>query len=290
MTDKKAVLDVLEGSDQHWVGDGFRVRSLFSVQDAGERHSPFLLLDYAAPAEFPPTEKSRGVGPHPHRGFETVTIVYQGGVEHRDSVGNHGTIGPGDVQWMTAASGILHEEKHERAWAKQGGVMQMAQLWVNLPRKSKKHSPRYQTLMRAQIPVVALPNGAGTLRVIAGDFNGTRGAAETFTQINVFDVRLQAGKTASFDVPAEHNTTVVVLEGEVAVDDARTVGGGEVVLYAMRGERIELAARSDALVLVLSGEPIREPVVSYGPFVMNTDQEILQAVEDFNAGKMGRLV
>ncbi len=289
MNATKHVLEIFKGSAPHWVGDGFPVRSLFSMEEAPERHSPFLLLDYATPREFAPTDTPRGVGSHPHRGFETVTIVYQGGVEHRDSVGNHGVIGPGDVQWMTAASGILHEEKHERAWAKRGGVMQMAQLWVNLPRAHKLSAPRYQTLTRAQIPVVELADHAGSVRVIAGEFGAVRGAAETFSPINVLDVRVSAHKRASFDIPATHNTTLVVLEGEVALDGSRNARAGDVVVFASEGTRIDVRAKEDALLLLLSGEPLNEPVVNYGPFVMNTEREIVQAIEDFRSGKMGVL-
>jgi redox-sensitive bicupin YhaK (pirin superfamily) len=289
MSTVKKVSEIIPGGPPHWVGDGFPVRSLFSMQDYAERLSPFLLLDYAPPTEFPPSDAPRGVDSHPHKGFETVTIVYQGALEHRDSTGSHGTIGPGDVQWMTAASGILHEEKHERNWSRQGGILQMVQLWVNLPARFKSSPPGYQTLLRDQIPAVALPDNAGSVRVIAGEFNGTKGAARTFTPVHVYDMRLGAGRETSFDLTDGFNTAIVVLDGEATFNGSNPAEGVSVAMFDGSGERIEVAAGRDATLLVLSGQPINEPIAAYGPFVMNTREEIMQAADEFRAGKMGRL-
>ena len=273
----------------HWVGDGFPVRSLFSHQTHGQQISPFLLLDYAGPARFEPTPQRRGVGEHPHRGFETVTIVYEGEVEHRDSTGAGGTIGPGDVQWMTAASGILHEEYHSPTFAAKGGYFEMVQLWVNLPAKNKKAPPGYQTLLDKDIPTVNLPNGAGTVRVIAGDYDGHKGPARTFTPIDVWDVRLKARRNATFTPPEGHAPIVVVLAGEVEVNGTETAREAEVVLFDRNGGAVTIEASTDTKMLILSGAPINEPVVAQGPFVMNTVGEIKQAMLDFQSGKFGAM-
>ena len=273
----------------HWVGDGFPVRSLFSHQTHGQQISPFLLLDYAGPARFEPTTHRRGVGEHPHRGFETVTIVYEGEVEHRDSTGAGGTIGPGDVQWMTAASGILHEEYHSPAFAAKGSNFEMVQLWVNLPAKDKKPPPGYQTLLDKDIPTVSLPDSAGTVRVIAGDYDGRKGPARTFTPIDVWDIRLKARRGAAFTPPEGHTLIVVVLAGEVEVNGTETAREAEVVLFDRNGGAVTLQATTDAKVLILSGAPINEPVVAQGPFVMNTVGEIKQAMLDFQSGKFGTM-
>ena len=247
--------------------------------------SPFLLLDYAAPEAFAPSDQPRGVGRHPHRGFETVTIAYQGGVEHRDSAGNEGTIGPGDVQWMTAASGIVHEEWHEREFTRRGGTMEMAQLWVNLPAKHKMAAPAYQDIRSAQIPVVDV--GAGSsVRVIAGEFRGAKGPARTFTPINVWDARLKAGGRVELDLPDGHTTLLAVLRGKVSINGDESAGPAELAILERAGARVVLEAAQDATVLVLNGEPIDEPVVGYGPFVMNTHEEIHQAVRDFQSGRL----
>ncbi|MFO1017212.1 MAG: pirin family protein [Hyphomonadaceae bacterium] len=271
----------------HWVGDGFPVRSMFSPQTHGAFLSPFILLDYAPPTEFAPAPQKRGVGVHPHRGFETVTIVYSGEVDHRDSTGNGGHIGPGDVQWMTAASGILHEEFHSAAFTKNGGTMEMVQLWVNLPAKDKMSPPGYQTLMDGEIPPVELADGAGRLRVIAGEYAGARGPAKTFTPINIWDVRLKAGAKTTFTLPEGHTLGVLVQSGAVKLNDGEVGRAAQFAIFEREGGAIELEAESDAKVLVLSGEPIDEPVAWYGPFVMNTEAEIRQAITDFNAGKFG---
>jgi len=285
----KKVLGVYTSTDRHWVGDGFPVRTLFSYHGFGRHTSPFLLLDYAGPAQFAPAARPRGVGEHPHRGFETVTIVYAGEVEHRDSTGAGGRIGPGDVQWMTAGAGILHEEFHSREFTRAGGAFEMVQLWVNLPAKDKMTPPRYQTLPDADIPAVKLPEGAGTVRVIAGEFAGKRGPARTFTPIEVWDVRLAAGRRAEFALPAGHTLALVVLRGTVLVNDAQVAREAQLVLLERDGSEVALEANGDATVLLLAGEPIDEPIVGYGPFVMNSEAEIVQAIEDLNGGRFGAL-
>ena len=285
----RKVLGVFSGPRQHWVGDGFPVRSLFSHASHGDHVSPFLLLDYAGPADFTPVEQPRGVGVHPHRGFETVTIVYQGEVEHRDSTGYGGLIGPGDVQWMTAASGILHEEFHSRAFTKKGGTLEMVQLWVNLPAKAKNADPGYQTLLDADIPVVDLPDGAGKLRVIAGGFDGRKGRAKTFTPIDIYDVKLNRNGVATFKPAEGHTVAVVVLKGTVLVNGSEIAREAQFALLDRNGGEMTIEANGEASVLILSGEPIDEPVVMRGPFVMNTEGEIRQAMIDFQSGRFGTL-
>lgn len=278
------------GNDRgHWVGDGFPVRSLFSYNELGKHVSPFLLLDYAGPHNFDPTDQRRGVGQHPHRGFETVTIVYDGEVEHRDSTGKGGVIGPGDVQWMTAGGGILHEEFHSGAFAKTGGPFRMVQLWVNLPAKDKMTTPGYQGILNAEIPTVALKDGAGTARIIAGDLDGSKGPARTFTPINVWDVRLNRDAETVLDLPDGHTSILVVLSGRITVNGTESAGTAEALLMSTDGEGVRVHADADTVLLVLSGEPIDEPIVGYGPFVMNSEDEIRQAIGDFNSGRFGRI-
>jgi len=283
---KKRVLDIRTSDATHWVGDGFPVRTLFSYHDSGQELSPFLLLDYGGPRDFPPTSARLGVGPHPHRGFETVTIVYAGEVEHRDSAGGGGEIGPGDVQWMTAGSGLIHEEFHGRAFARRGGPFEMVQLWVNLPAKDKLAPPRYQSLLAAEIPVVPLPDEQGEVRVIAGLFAGKQGPARTFTPIHVWNVRVR--QRARLEVPEGFTTLIVVLKGKLQVNGSATEAGSFARLDP-RGTQIELESAEGATLLVLSGQPIDEPIVGHGPFVMNTAREIQQAIVDYQMGKMGRL-
>jgi redox-sensitive bicupin YhaK (pirin superfamily) len=285
----KAVLGVYPGPKAHWVGDGFPVRSLFSYDQLGRHISPFLLLDYAAPTVFAPAARARGVGEHPHRGFETVTIVYQGEVAHRDSAGNSGVIGPGDVQWMTAAAGILHEEFHSPAFMRRGGALEMAQLWVNLPAKHKMAPPRYQSILSTQIPQVILPDGAGTLRVIAGGYAGQPGPATTFSELNVWDVRLRSGKEITLSLPEDHGAAIAVLRGAITANGSRETSDAELVLLERGGTEVRVAAGADSTILVLSGVPILEPIAGYGPFVMNTRQEIEAAMDDFRLGKFGRM-
>ena len=284
----KLVTKTMRGADPHWVGDGFHVRTYFSYDDA-PAISPFLLLDYAGPARFEPSAQPRGVGPHPHRGFETVTIVYQGEVEHRDSAGHGGRIGPGDVQWMTAASGVVHEEMHSREFTRKGGTLEMVQLWVNLPAKDKMSPPRYQDLLDQQIPKVALPDASGTLRVIAGNFRGTKGPARTFTPIDLWDVSMRATRSVELPLPAGHTAMLLVQSGAVRLDNGKETKAMEMAFLQRDGDSVKVEATTDARLLVLSGEPIREPVVGYGPFVMNTKAEIGTAIEDYESGKMGRL-
>ncbi len=288
---QKRVLGVFPSPQGHWVGDGFPVRSLFSYDKLGQHLSPFLLLDYAGPAQFTPATRPRGVGEHPHRGFETVTIVYSGEVAHRDSTGSGGVIGPGDVQWMTAASGILHQEFHSPQFTRSGGSLEMAQLWVNLPALYKMSEPRYQTIVSGDIPDVALPDESGRLRVIAGQYDGRSGPAATFTELNVWDARLRAGRAHSLQIPEGHTTALAVLKGTLTVNDAKQAGPAElVVLDRAGGEvRVQAGPDADAVFLVLSGVPIDEPIVGYGPFVMNSRREIEAAMEDFRAGKFGRM-
>jgi quercetin 2,3-dioxygenase len=281
----KTVLGRYGNNRGHWVGDGFPVRSLFSYNTLGQHISPFLLLDYAGPHYFEPTTDRLGVGQHPHRGFETVTIVYDGQVEHRDSAGNGGIIGPGDVQWMTAAGGIVHEEYHAPGFAKTGGPFRMVQLWVNLPAKDKMAPGGYQGIVSADIPVVDLPGGAGTARVIAGDLVGAKGPARTFTPINVWDVRLNRDADTTLDLPEGHTAILVVLTGHVTVNGGETAGEAEALLLSREGGDVAVHADGDATLLVLTGEPIDEPIVGHGPFVMNTQEEIRQAIDDFNSGR-----
>lgn len=285
----RKVLGVYSAPQPHWVGDGFPVRSMFSHASHGEHVSPFLLLDYAGPADFPPAEKPRGVDVHPHRGFETVTIVYKGEVEHRDSTGKGGVIGPGDVQWMTAAGGILHKEFHSQAFTRKGGTLEMVQLWVNLPAKDKNNKPGYQMLLDRDIPAIALPNEAGTLRVIAGEFDSQHGPAHTFTPIDVWDVRLNRGGTTSLTLPEGHTVAIAVLKGTVQINGDVIAREAQLVLLDRTGGEIAVEANGDAALLVLAGEPIDEPVVMHGPFVMNTTEEIRQAVVDFQSGRFGEI-
>ncbi|WP_095053055.1 pirin family protein [Pseudomonas sp. Irchel s3b2] len=285
----KNIIGIYTSPRTHWVGDGFPVRTLFSYDNLGKHISPFLLLDHAGPAEFTPTTERRGVGQHPHRGFETVTIVYKGELEHRDSTGSGGKIGPGDVQWMTAASGILHEEFHSEGFAKSGGTLEMVQLWVNLPARDKMAEPGYQTILDGDIPSLPLKNNAGSLRLIAGEFDGHKGPARTFTPIDVWDVRLKAGKLLALDLHEGRNTALVVLRGTVQVNQKELVREGQLALFERNGNQLSLEANNDAVVLLLSGEPIDEPIVGHGPFVMNSEQEIHQAFADFQSGHFGRM-
>jgi redox-sensitive bicupin YhaK (pirin superfamily) len=273
----------------HWVGDGFRVAGYFSaIPDVVRKMDPFLLLDYHPEHSYAPTERPRGVGVHPHRGFETVTLAWQGSVAHHDSAGGGGVIGPGDVQWMTAASGILHKEYHEESFARRGGPFQMAQLWVNLPRAHKMSAPRYQGIKAEQIKQVTLPDEVGSVRIVTGEYQGVKGPAKTFTPINVFDVRLNAQGKVELRFPWQHNAGLLVMKGDVRVNgDKATVH--EFVVFKNVGERVLIEATSETQLLVLSGEPIGEPVVQYGPFVMNSEREIHQAFADFSSGKFGYL-
>ena len=286
----RTVAGVFASTPFHWVGDGFHVSTYFPRPSLpADRVSPFLLMDYGPPQEFAPlSQGQRGVGWHPHRGFETVTVAWEGSVAHRDSAGNSGIIGPGDVQWMTAAAGILHEEYHEREFARRGGRMHMMQLWVNLPKKHKMAPPGYQPLASKDIPVVQLPGGMGTVRVIAGEFSGARGPARTFTPLALLDVHLAARGRLTRTLPEKHNAMAIVTSGTVSTG-GRCASAGELVLFENDGQFADLVAEDQAHVLVLSGEPLGEPVVQYGPFVMNTREEIARAIQDFEAGRFGRI-
>ena len=280
---------VYQPGSQHVVGDGFHVRNLLPSNDLDRELSPFIMLDYAGPTFYPATDTPRGVGEHPHRGFETVTIVYQGLVAHRDSAGNSGVIGPGDVQWMTAASGIVHEELHEKDWAKRGGTLQAIQLWVNLPKASKMSAPGYQTIVNEQIPVVQLDGGAGSLRVIAGSVRGAKGPAKTFTPIELYDLRLRAGHSMPLQIPIGYNVGLFVLSGQASVERSHRLAEANLAVLASSGKPVTITAEEDATILVMAGEGIDEPIARYGPFVMNTKAELIQAVNDYQAGKMGHL-
>jgi redox-sensitive bicupin YhaK (pirin superfamily) len=290
--DMKQAIETVLAPAGHWVGDGFPVRSLFSYSSHPQAMSPFLLLDYAGPARFAPSASRRGVGSHPHRGFETVTIVYSGEVSHRDSTGEGGTIGPGDVQWMTAAAGILHEEFHSARFTAEGGELEMVQLWVNLPARSKMARPGYQAILAAQIPAVKLPGEAGVVRVIAGSFEGHAGPARTSTPMNVWDVRMQAGASARLAAPEGWTCGIVVLRGAMVVGDAAEVAASreaQMTVLSREGEGVIVRALEDSTLLILSGEPIDEPIAGYGPFVMNTQAEIRQAITDFQSGHFGAI-
>jgi quercetin 2,3-dioxygenase len=284
----RSVAGIFRSTPFHWVGDGFHVSSYFPRPSLpAERVSPFVLMDYGPPHQFSPLARGkRGVGWHPHRGFETVTVAWEGSVAHRDSTGMSGIIGPGDVQWMTAGAGILHEEYHEQEFTRRGGRMHMMQLWVNLPKKDKMARPGYQALSAADIPVVTLAGAAGTVRVIAGEHEGARGPAQTFTPVTLLDVTLSQGARPAVTLPEGHNAMAIVTSGRV-ITGGRSAGAGELVLYENDGAGLELVAGEDAHVLVLAGEPLNEPIVQYGPFVMNTREDIRQAMVDFEAGRFG---
>jgi redox-sensitive bicupin YhaK (pirin superfamily) len=254
----------------------------------GEELSPFLMLDYASPAAFPPSAQAKGVGPHPHRGFETVTIVYKGELAHKDSAGNSGTIGPDDVQWMTAGAGILHEEMHSAQFTQQGGMLSMAQLWVNLPASQKMTPPGYQAIEAERIPCIQFENDQGTARLIAGKHTGLSGPAKTHTAMQVWDLQIKKGAVISLPAPNHWTAALAILQGQVKTDKG-LAGDASLITYSQAGSGIELVASQDTHALFLSGEPIREPMVGYGPFVMNTKAEIAQAIDDFNSGQFGRL-
>jgi quercetin 2,3-dioxygenase len=286
----KSVEKVIAPPAPHMVGDGFRMHNFFPG-DNGEmtRMSPFFVVDYGAKVDYPPRDTPRGVGVHPHRGFETVTIAYHGRVAHHDSAGNSGVIGEGDVQWMTAASGILHKEYHDLEYSKKGGPFQMVQLWVNLPAAHKMSTPKYQPITRQQMAEYILPDGKGFVHVIAGNYKGAKGPAFTFTPIEMYNAHLKKGASIDFNLPSNYNTGVLVIEGNTTVNNSQTAAVDHFVLFKNDGGLINFTAHEDSILLVLSGEPILEPIMAYGPFLMNNKQEILQAYDDFNAGKFGYL-
>ena len=290
MNKQRSIEQIIPPPPAHMVGDGFRVHNFFPSSGSMniQRMSPFFLLDYGAKIEFPPSDTPRGVGVHPHRGFETVTIAYKGRVAHHDSAGNAGVIGEGDVQWMTAASGILHKEYHESEWSKLGGEFQMVQLWVNLPAKFKMSKPKYQPIRREEFGQVVLPDGNGIIEIIAGNFNNTNGPATSFTPIEMYNARLKKGAKVHFSLPQNYNTGFVIIEGAVTVNE-KPAATDHFVLFANDGTDIYVEATENAIVLILSGEPIHEAIIPYGPFVMNTKQEIVDAYDDWNSGKFGVL-
>lgn len=287
----KSVEFIASPREPHFVGDGFRVHNFIPSGFRLDMHrmNPFIMLDYNSPYNFPPSDKPKGVGVHPHKGFETVTIAYKGKVAHHDSSGGGGVIGEGDVQWMTAASGVLHKEYHEEEWSKKGGEFQMVQLWVNLPAKDKKSNPKYQAIKNQDIPRYNLSNNAGVIEVIAGKYQDTIGSASTFTPVHLFNAKLKKDGKANFSFPSHYNTALLILEGNIIVNGEEKITTNHFALMANDGENFEIEATDDALVLVLSGEPINEPIAAQGPFVMNTREELIQAFNDFNLGKFGYL-
>ena len=284
----KQVSSILNPPAPHMVGDGFRVHNFFPSGNKLNM-SPFYMLDYNAKIEFSARNEPRGVGVHPHRGFETVTIAYHGAVAHHDSAGNSGIIYPGDVQWMTAAKGILHKEYHEESFSKRGGLFQMVQLWINLPAKDKMSTPKYQGVKQSDIQKINLPNNGGVIEIIAGNYQGSAGSVSTFTPIEMYNARLNKGGKAVFIFPENYNTGFVIIEGSVKVNETQTAKTDQFVHFKNEGETIEIEALADSVILILSGEPINEPIVSYGPFLMNTHEEIQQALADYNEGKFGYL-
>jgi len=289
MTTKKVEI-VIPPKPAHFVGDGFRVHNFIpSVQKLDmKRMDPFIMLDYNSKFHFNPSETPKGVGVHPHRGFETVTIAYQGKVEHHDSAGGGGIIGEGDVQWMTAASGILHKEYHEKQWSKQGGIFQMVQLWVNLPAKDKMSKPKYQAIAHSEMKKIDLGEN-GFIEIIAGSYDENTGPASTFTPINLMNAKLKSGGKVAFSFPSNYNTAALVIEGNIILNNEEQAPTNHFVLFKNEGENFTVEATEDSIVLILSGQPINEPIFPHGPFVMNTREEIMQAFEDFNTGKFGYL-
>ncbi len=285
----KNIEAVIAPREPHYVGDGFRVHNFIpsGYHLDMKRMDPFIMLDYNSKFHFPATDKPKGVGVHPHRGFETVTIAYEGSVSHHDSSGGGGTIHQGDVQWMTAASGVLHKEYHAEEFYKQGGIFQMVQLWVNLPAKDKMSAPKYQAIEHKSIPTVEVENGF--IEVIAGEYNQTKGAASTFSPVNMLNAKLNEGGKANFSFPANYNTVLLVIEGEVKVNNQEVVPTDHLLLFTNEGEDFSIEATANSVVLILSGEPLNEPIASYGPFVMNTQEQIREAFDDFNNGKFGTL-
>ena len=285
----KTVHSIIRTGDAHWVGDGFPVHTMFSYHEQGAALSPFLLLDHAGPAEFPPTTKPRGVDWHPHRGFETVSIAYEGEVDHEDTAGNRGSIRAGDVQWMTAGAGVLHKELHGGEFARRGGRFEMLQLWVNLPAQLKMTPPRYQTLLARDIPVVTLPDDAGQVRVIAGEFDGAKGPAHTFTPVTLLDAHLRTARRLRLNLHDGYTAALIVMRGDIRINSDDIAHEGELVVFDRAGDDVEIEAQTDATFFVMNGQPIEEPIVGHGPFVMNTPQQIEQAYADLRDGRFGRV-
>lgn len=285
----KTIARISKPGTPHFVGDGFRVHNFIPGTSTMQEMDPFIMLDYNSPYRFAPSEIPRGVGVHPHKGFETVTIAYKGKVEHADSTGSGGVINEGDVQWMTAAKGILHKEFHEKEWSKKGGDFQMVQLWVNLPAIYKKSDPKYQNLRNADMQKVSLPDNGGEIEIIAGEYNGYKGSASTFSPVHVFNAKLKKGAEATFNFPAHYTTAILLVEGSAKVNGTDTVPQDNFAMFNRDGETFTIEATEDAIVLVLSGEPLKEPIAAHGPFVMNTREELVEAFDEFNQGKFGYL-
>ena len=287
----KKVAKIHQPPPKHWISNGFEVQSMFTYRDTDKNLDPFLMMDYNPPRYFDGGRHNHllGVEEHPHRGFETVTIAYQGEITHRDSTGGGGTIGSGDVQWMTAGSGLMHEEYHSEAFSAKGGMFEMVQLWVNLPAKYKMTRPKYQAIKATDIPLVELPDNAGHVRIIAGRLGDTQGAAETFSPVNMWDVNMRAGKSHKFSVPESHNLIILLLEGSILVNEADIARQSELITFEKGGNDVRIEANNETKLLMLSGEPLNEPIVGYGPFVMNSREEIHQAFDDINSGKFGRI-
>ena len=285
----KTIAGISRPGTPHFVGDGFRVHNFIPGTSTMQEMDPFIMLDYNSRYSFAPSEIPRGVGVHPHKGFETVTIAYRGKVEHADSTGSGGVINEGDVQWMTAAKGILHKEFHEKEWSKKGGDFQMVQLWVNLPARYKKSDPKYQNLRNTDMQKVALPGNGGEIEIIAGEYNGHKGSASTFSPINVLNAKLKKGAEATFNSPAHYTTAILLVEGSAKVNGTDIVPQDHFAMFNRDGETFTIEAVEDAVVLVLSGEPLQEPIAAHGPFVMNTRQELVEAFDEFNQGKFGYL-
>ncbi len=287
---ERSIETVFRGSPEHWVGNGFHVSNYFpSATDFEKRMSPFFLLDYQKPERYAPTARKRGVGTHPHRGFETVTVAYQGSIAHRDSAGHGGIIGPGEAQWMTAGAGVLHNEYHEESFAKAGGVLHMIQIWVNLPRRHKRTPAKYQDITREAVAETPVDGGKGLVRVLSGAYEDLKGPASTFTPAHMLDLRLKPGARVRLPTPKDYNTALLVLQGRVKAGGRKAAEAGEFILFKNDGDEVHAEALDDSIALFLSGAPIEEPLVHYGPFVMNTVDEINEAIEDFNAGKFGSL-
>ncbi len=289
MMTTRTIEKVTKPGTPHFVGDGFRVHNFIPGTSTMQRMDPFIMLDYNSKYNFPATNSPKGVGVHPHRGFETVTIAYKGRVEHNDSAGGGGVIGEGDVQWMTAASGVLHKEYHETEWSKTGGEFQMVQLWVNLPAKDKMSEPKYQAIVSKEISKIDLPNSAGAIEIIAGEYKGTKGAASTFSPINMFNLKLNKGGKTELSFPSNYTTAILMVEGEAIINGVTRAAEDHFIMFSNDGESFTVEAASDAIILVLSGEPLNEPIAAHGPFVMNTKEELVEAFQDFNTGKFGYL-
>lgn len=286
----RGIEGVYSPTNTHMVGNGFRVMNFFpNGKGFEERMSPFFLLDFNAEVNFPPSEISRGVGVHPHRGIETITFAYKGSVAHHDSAGNSGVIHPGDVQWMTAGGGVLHKEYHEKNFDRQGGAFEMVQLWINLPKKHKMTPAKYQSILHKNKPTFNLPNKGGSVHVVAGEFKGLRGIAQSFSPVNIYDFHLNENGIIEFNLPANFNSCILVIDGAITINETTAVPENHYVQLKNEAGEIHIKASRKSILLVLSGEPLNEPYVSYGPFVMNTEDEIKQAIEDYNAGKFGYL-